>query len=483
MSWTNLPTNFKNLVWSGLKKFNQIDNQDGTVSFEDVTNYQDTEGTQMTAAQLNQMTGAVNDMMNGELFIGDAPADGEEYVRKNHNWSIATGGGGGGSAPEAITVYVDGTNGSDSNSGSAEHPFATVEKAVSKVPEGFNGISEIYIAAGSYLTKFDINNKTIWFRLQGNVTLGGISLYHSFVCVIGETLTLGTTLGINGDSYFYQACPMVITTQYNCISVSASRFVHYSGSLTLTSTGSGQYAVSATLSSLVYLSYLSVTAETGIHASSGSIVAYETLTGTMTTRYVEVTGGRVFSGSGGGGGGSTVWGGISGTLADQTDLQNALDGKAAANHNHDAAYSAIGHTHDDRYYTEAETDALLADKADSADLGALADHDTVDYATEVTNKPILGTMSAVDDAPSNGSEYVRKNGAWSVASGGGGGAAWGSITGTLSNQTDLATALSAKADTANLGTIAGANYTISTTDLIAGTSPLATGDLYFYYEV
>ena len=63
MAWTNLPTNFKNLVWSGLKKFRQYTNQDNTVSFEDVTEYVDTEGTQMSAAQLNQMTGAINKLM------------------------------------------------------------------------------------------------------------------------------------------------------------------------------------------------------------------------------------------------------------------------------------------------------------------------------------------------------------------------------------------------------------------------------------
>lgn len=33
---------------------------------------------------------------------------------------------------------------------------------------------------------------------------------------------------------------------------------------------------------------------------------------------------------------------------------------AAGNHNHTGVYSPVGHTHDDRYYTEAEVDALLA---------------------------------------------------------------------------------------------------------------------------
>ena len=65
MAWTDLPTNFINLVWSGLKKYRQYNNPDDTISFEDVTEYDETEGTQMSAAQLNQMTGAVNQLMTG----------------------------------------------------------------------------------------------------------------------------------------------------------------------------------------------------------------------------------------------------------------------------------------------------------------------------------------------------------------------------------------------------------------------------------
>lgn len=40
---------------------------------------------------------------------------------------------------------------------------------------------------------------------------------------------------------------------------------------------------------------------------------------------------------GGGGGGPASWGGITGTLSSQTDLQTALDAKAASSHTHTAA--------------------------------------------------------------------------------------------------------------------------------------------------
>ena len=61
---------------------------------------------------------------------------------------------------------------------------------------------------------------------------------------------------------------------------------------------------------------------------------------------------------------------------------------------------------------------------------------------------------------------------------------WGQITGTMSNQTDLQTALNSKANIADLGGIqVRPDYIISSTDLVDGTSSLASGVLYFYYEV
>ena len=56
----------------------------------------------------------------------------------------------------------------------------------------------------------------------------------------------------------------------------------------------------------------------------------------------------------------------------------------------------------------------------------------------------VGGGGGLADAPSDGNEYVRKNAAWSVATGGGGGgsAAWGGISGTVTDQTDLTSYIS-----------------------------------------
>ena len=73
-------------------------------------------------------------------------------------------------------------------------------------------------------------------------------------------------------------------------------------------------------------------------------------------------------------------------------------------------------------YTTTEINNLLSAKADSSSLGNLATLNTISYTSDIIiNKPTLGTMALEDDAASDNKEYVRKNGAWSEASGGGGG--------------------------------------------------------------
>lgn len=78
----------------------------------------------------------------------------------------------------------------------------------------------------------------------------------------------------------------------------------------------------------------------------------------------------------------------------ESEIDTALGGKSDTGHNHDTAYSALNHTHDDRYYTESEVNTLLSGKADSADLGDLADHDKIDYLTEIDNIPTAFPPSA-----------------------------------------------------------------------------------------
>lgn len=64
MAWTLLPTDYTDAVWSGLKKYSQVDNSDGTVSFLDVTVYTNKEKSFFGAKDANRMNEALNYIMS-----------------------------------------------------------------------------------------------------------------------------------------------------------------------------------------------------------------------------------------------------------------------------------------------------------------------------------------------------------------------------------------------------------------------------------
>jgi hypothetical protein len=117
----------------------------------------------------------------------------------------------------------------------------------------------------------------------------------------------------------------------------------------------------------------------------------------------------------------------------------------------------------------------------------------------------IGLTVIIDDG-TGAVEYWFKDGVSNgdleaKATGGGGSSTWGSITGTLSNQTDLQTALDAKANTSSLATVATSGsyndltnkptipsitglvpYTGATQDLDLGTHDLYTNKVYLLDE-
>lgn len=63
MAWINLPTNYTDAIWDGLKRYLQLDNNDGTVSFQDVTAYINREKSFFGAKDANRMNEAMNIIM------------------------------------------------------------------------------------------------------------------------------------------------------------------------------------------------------------------------------------------------------------------------------------------------------------------------------------------------------------------------------------------------------------------------------------
>ena len=134
-----------------------------------------------------------------------------------------------------------------------------------------------------------------------------------------------------------------------------------------------------------------------------------------------------------GGGGSSTWGSISGTLSSQSDLQSALNLKAD-----DSALSSG-----------------LAGKAPLSHTHAAAD----------ITSGVLATARIGSGTPAAGKYVDGATGAWTtLPAGGGGSATWGTITGTLSSQTDLNSALAGKA---------ASSHTHDATDIVSGLLPNA----------
>lgn len=59
---TTLPTDYTDATWTGNRKYKMINNSDGTVSFEDVTEYTNKENSFFGASDANAMNAAVNEL-------------------------------------------------------------------------------------------------------------------------------------------------------------------------------------------------------------------------------------------------------------------------------------------------------------------------------------------------------------------------------------------------------------------------------------
>lgn len=135
-------------------------------------------------------------------------------------------------------------------------------------------------------------------------------------------------------------------------------------------------------------------------------------------------------------GAGTAWGMITGTLSSQTDLAAALAGKQAS-----LGFTAENAANKDAHsgYAGLDSNGLL--KVAEAPLWNQNTTGSASNAAAIGGVTVTGTPS-VGYVPIATSSTAA---AWGPQSGGeGGGGVWGSITGTLANQTDLEAALTAR---------------------------------------
>lgn len=123
---------------------------------------------------------------------------------------------------------------------------------------------------------------------------------------------------------------------------------------------------------------------------------------------IQITNNVISATGGGGGGGSANWGSIGGTLSNQTDLKNALDGKQAA-----GSYAAASHTH-----TSSEVSGLPTKLSDfTDDLGTSPTHTHSQYLTSV---PVATTSTAGKVKPDGTTITVSNDGTISASASGSG---------------------------------------------------------------
>lgn len=231
----------------------------------------------------------------------------------------------------------------------------------------------------------------------------------------------------------------------------------------------------------------SVTETGDLIAGSGVI-----LSGTLTDRLVGT--GNVTITASGGSSSSVAWGAITGTLSSQADLQSALNAKANTSHTHAASDVTSGTfstarlgsgTADSTKYLRGDGSwqTVSASTAWGGITGTLADQ--TDLNTALAGKAAASHTHAASDITSgviatarlgtgtaNSTKFLRGDGTWALTSTGA--ATWGSISGTMSDQTDLNTALAGKAPLTGAGTSGTWGISITGNAATATTATTAT---------
>lgn len=232
------------------------------------------------------------DERTADAGIPDAPSNGYFYFRRNGDWHNVKNG---------IVLYVDGTNGSDSNDGStAEKAFKTIQTAINKSsPNTAN--AQIIIAAGTYSETVTIQNIGCVLTANGNVTLTGVwTVVKAIVLLEGTKFDFTRMLRIYHNAYVADngLSSLVISTlnaNENSLEVVGATFVAR-GNLDLGYFGtSNNYACYASAGAKVALGSVNIQGNYGLYAEYGAIIGAASLTG-GTVQKTTFAGGRIFIG-------------------------------------------------------------------------------------------------------------------------------------------------------------------------------------------
>ena len=213
---------------------------------------------------------------------------------------------------EDVTVYVNGSSGSDDGDGTESSPYATIQAAIDSIPKCLGGfVATVDIAAGSYSERVRIEGfyggRLVVGQTDRATTTRGISIFSSSTVVLqisnitaeggdGSTLLyIGYGSNVVVNRHITLACEGAVG-----IGVGVEQGSTLStGTVSVNVNGSTEAAILAKGGSMVSLNIAGGSSNTGVglKAEAGSIIAYTTRSMSATTAQLTVNGGRIYSGA------------------------------------------------------------------------------------------------------------------------------------------------------------------------------------------
>lgn len=141
-----LKTDYKNDIFTGMRKYNKIDNVDGTMSLEDVTEYQTT-GDIYAAADINATNQAVNDFYN-EFEVKNTENESAFSALKEVKTATFTVSGWIGAGPYLQTIAVAGITADDSPVPGIIYPESLTETLKAQIDKSAGMITKLETVLG-----------------------------------------------------------------------------------------------------------------------------------------------------------------------------------------------------------------------------------------------------------------------------------------------------------------------------------------------
>lgn len=266
MAWNNLPTNYKDAIWNGNRKYRQINNSDGTVSFEDVTVYSQKEDSFFGADDANQMNAGMNELAKNmesvEKNAQAAKTAAETATAKATaagNSQSAAASSASAAASSASTASSKATAASNSQTAAANSATAAAASATEAKNSADKAGTMLYTGAGAHNAVYrgKYLGSAVTSEQWAAIKAGTFEDLY-----IGDYWTIGgVNYRIAAFDYYYQTGDTSCTTHHVTIVPDANMYTHVMNDSNVTT---GAY-----IGSKMYASGLS-SAKTTINNAFGS---------------------------------------------------------------------------------------------------------------------------------------------------------------------------------------------------------------------